>query len=278
MTAPTADSLVPLRDTGDLAPLYCIHPVSGSPYCYSGLVNALDPRRPAFGLEAPGFDGESEPAGSIAELAERHAATLLDARPEGPFLLLGWSLGGVLAYETARLLTAAGREVPLVVVIDAALRQQIALPPENEMVRYFLHDFLGVMSGMLGSATGEAPALDAVLDGLGPAAGPAERLAAVEASGAVPEEFDAEFLLERFTLFRAHVTAMYAHTVASVHDGPAVLIRAAESNHALMEWKPFLPRLSSHVVTGDHHSIWREPGLGEIGAVVSAALEAGAAR
>ncbi|MGW1374650.1 thioesterase domain-containing protein [Streptomyces sp. NPDC002446] len=268
MTELPLEGLVPLRETGSRPPLYCIHPVSGSPYCYAGLARELDPEYPVFGLEAPGFDGMSEPAGSIRELAELHTAAIRAARPHGPYHLLGWSLGGVVAYEVARLLAAAGEQVPLLVIVDAAVVRQGPLPPEDELVRYFLYDFLGVTSG-------QAPEIDKALSGLRPAAGLAERFAAVEDSGAVPEEFDAEFLLERYALFQTHVSALWRHPVEPGHDGPAILIKAAESEPHLLRWQPFLSRLTEHTVPGDHHSIWQDPGLTAIARIVNQALSGG---
>lgn len=268
MTAVPTDSLVPLRATGTRPPLYCVHPVSGSPYCYAGLLPELGEQQPVFGLEAPGFDGIAEPAGSIQELADLHTATIRAARPHGPYHLLGWSLGGVVAYEMARLLVAAGEEVPLLVIVDAAVPRQVPLLPEDALVRHFLHDFLGVTSG-------QAIGLDTVLSDLPPEADAEERFTAVEHSGLIPEEFDAELLLERYTLFRAHASAMPRHRIESVHDGPTTLIKAAESEPGLLHWQPFASRLTEHTVPGDHHSIWQGPGLTAIGGIVSKALNEG---
>ncbi|MYU23218.1 alpha/beta fold hydrolase [Streptomyces sp. SID8352] len=265
MTEPSPDSLVTLRETGGPNPLYCVHPVSGSPYCYSGLAHGLGTDTPVHGFEAPGFDGVSEPAASIRELAERHTATLRDARPHGPYLLLGWSLGGVVAYEMARLLSAAGEEVPLLVIIDAALPRLQPLPPEDSLARYFLYDFLGVTEG-------RAPDVDKAVSGLGPGARPADLFAAVERERAVPEEFDAEFLLERYALFRTHVRALRHHPLGPVHEGPAILVRAAVTEDRLLEWGPYLPRLTEHTVPGDHHSMWQGPGLDAMSGIVTRAL------
>ncbi|SER84762.1 Thioesterase domain-containing protein [Streptomyces sp. yr375] len=265
MTEPAVDSIVPLRETGALPPLHCVHPVSGSPYCYAGMTYQLDAERPVFGFEAPGFDGVSEPATTIQELANRHTAALRAVRPHGPYQLLGWSLGGVVAYEMARLLTAAGEDVPLLVIVDAALPGTQSVPPEDQLARYFLYDFLGVTSD-------RAPGIDKALAGMRPEAEPAEIFAAVEHDGAVPEEFDAEFLLERYALFRTHVRALRQHSLTSDHDGPTVLLKAARSTERLLDWRPHLSRLTEHTVPGDHHSVWQEPGLSALSRIVDQAL------
>lgn len=265
MIEPTVGSLVTLRAEGDLLPLHCVHPVSGSPFCYSSMAHRIAPARPVFGFEAPGFDGASEPLTSIRELAELHTASLRADRPHGPYQLLGWSLGGVVAYEMARLLVAAGEEVPLLVIVDAALPGTQSVPPDDELARYFLYDFLGVTRD-------RAPGVDKALAGVRPGAEPAEVFVAAELHGAVPEEFDAEFLLERYALFRTHVVAMREHRLDAVYDGPTILIRAAESVERLLDWSPYASRLTEHIAPGDHHSVWQDPGLAAITAVVNEAL------
>ncbi|MGW2015115.1 thioesterase domain-containing protein [Streptomyces sp. NPDC001927] len=265
MTAPAGGSLVPLRDEGDLTPLHCVHPVSGSPYCYSAMAHRLPTGRPVFGFEAPGFDGSSEPVRSITELAELHTASLLADRPHGPYQLLGWSLGGVVAYEMARLLVARGEEVPLLVVVDAALPGTQKVLPDDALARHFLYDFLGVTPE-------RAPGIDKALVGMAPGAEPAEIFAAAEQHGAVPEEFDAEFLLERYALFRTGVLALRRHRFDTVHAGSAILIKAEESVDGLLDWDPYVERLTVHTAPGDHHSVWQGPGLDAITGIVDAAL------
>jgi thioesterase domain-containing protein len=261
---------VTLKEGGALPPLYCVHPVSGSPYCYMEMTQGLGAGRPVLGLEAPGFDGEGEPAGSIPELAAHHVAAVRADRPHGPYHLLGWSLGGVVAYEMARLLTAAGERVETLVLIDSGVPQGVPVPGEQVMIRYFLLNFLGVVSG-------EVPGLDEALAEPGPDADLEERFTAVEGSGLFPEEFDADFLLERYLMYRAHASMLMRHTIEGGYDGPATLIKAAESVPELLDWKPFVGSLTEHTVPGDHHSMWTGPGLPALTAVVAQVLDAGAA-
>jgi thioesterase domain-containing protein len=60
-----------------------------------------------------------EDARTVSEKARRYAEEIIAVRPDGPYLLGGWSFGGFVAQETARQLTASGRDVELVVLIDA---------------------------------------------------------------------------------------------------------------------------------------------------------------
>lgn len=80
---------------------------------YRALAERLGDDRPVHGLE------RLEDARTVPEKARRYAEAITAAHPDGPLLLGGWSFGGFLAQETARQLTAAGRAVPLVVLIDS---------------------------------------------------------------------------------------------------------------------------------------------------------------
>jgi phthiocerol/phenolphthiocerol synthesis type-I polyketide synthase D len=101
------------------APLFIAHPAGGTTVCYRQLAELLDPDQPVYGLER--FDD----APSVAERSARYVEHLLRVWPEGPFRLGGWSFGGVLAYETARQLSAAGREVELVALLDAGFPARV---------------------------------------------------------------------------------------------------------------------------------------------------------
>ncbi|MEW2356584.1 SDR family NAD(P)-dependent oxidoreductase [Spirillospora sp. NPDC029432] len=112
----------PLRQAGTRRPLFIAHPAGGTTACYRQLTGLLSADQPVYGLE------RFEDAPSVEERAARYVRHLLEVQPEGAFRLGGWSFGGVLAYETARQLTAAGREVEFVALFDAGL----PLPVEDE--------------------------------------------------------------------------------------------------------------------------------------------------
>ncbi|WP_192758898.1 type I polyketide synthase [Actinomadura algeriensis] len=105
----------PLKATGTRRPIFIAHPAGGTTACYRQLVELLGADQPVYGLE------RFEDAPPVEERAARYVRHLLEAQPEGAFRLGGWSFGGVLAYETARQLRAAGREVEFVALFDAGL-------------------------------------------------------------------------------------------------------------------------------------------------------------
>ncbi|MFG3281364.1 amino acid adenylation domain-containing protein [Streptomyces sp. NPDC048111] len=118
------DVLLPLRPTreGDRAPVHCVHPAGGLSWCYAGLIRQLPPDVPLYGLQAQGV-GEAtarEPLpASLDELAAHYAARIREVQPEGPYRLLGWSTGGIIAHAVATHLQEEGQRVELLAILDA---------------------------------------------------------------------------------------------------------------------------------------------------------------
>ncbi|MFI5717273.1 amino acid adenylation domain-containing protein [Nocardia sp. NPDC051750] len=112
--------LLPLRaETGsDRAPLFCVHPAIGLSWCYAGLLAELPADQPVYGLQAPQASG-APGFGSIAEVAEHYLTHIRTVQPHGPYQLLGWSLGGLIAHEIAVRLQADGEEVASLTMLDS---------------------------------------------------------------------------------------------------------------------------------------------------------------
>ncbi|WP_435243134.1 amino acid adenylation domain-containing protein [Streptomyces cucumeris] len=116
--------LLPLRPAreGDRAPLYCVHPAGGLSWCYAGLIRQLPADIPLYGLQAQGVGpataGQPLPA-TLEELAAHYTARLREVQPQGPYRLLGWSTGGIIAQAMATHLQDQGQEVELLAILDA---------------------------------------------------------------------------------------------------------------------------------------------------------------
>ncbi|RBO82164.1 non-ribosomal peptide synthetase [Nocardia puris] len=113
------DVLLPIRADGDEPPLFCVHPSSGMSWSYLGLAEALAPGRPIYGLQAPDLSGREPSARSIDEFAERYVREIRAVQPEGPYHLLGWSFGGLIAHNIAARLAAEGARVGTLALLDA---------------------------------------------------------------------------------------------------------------------------------------------------------------
>ncbi|WP_282205831.1 non-ribosomal peptide synthetase [Kitasatospora fiedleri] len=111
--------VLPIRPTGELPPLFCVHGGLGTSLPYLGLAGYLDERRPVIGLQAPQVSGAGGPSASVEEQADAYLARIRAIQPHGPYHLLGWSFGGLLAHQVAVRLRAAGERVAYLANLDA---------------------------------------------------------------------------------------------------------------------------------------------------------------
>jgi acetoacetyl-CoA synthetase len=111
--------VVPMKPGGDGKPIYLVHCGGGHVLRYQSFVNALPADMPVYGITAPPIDEISETT-SVEELARRYIAEMRAVQPRGPYRLGGYSFGGLVAYEMAVQLTAAGEQVPLLAIFDTA--------------------------------------------------------------------------------------------------------------------------------------------------------------
>ncbi|WP_306359963.1 non-ribosomal peptide synthetase [Nocardia sp. CC227C] len=141
--AAALDPLLPLRARGALPPLFCVHSVSGVAWSYAALLPHLEPERPVYGLQLPHLTEDDTGIDSIEQLAQRYIRELRAVRPRGPYHLLGWSLGGLIAYEMAVQLRAAGAEVGLLALLDSRVladEPEPADPSAGELLAALLGD------------------------------------------------------------------------------------------------------------------------------------------
>ncbi|MFL1501830.1 amino acid adenylation domain-containing protein [Pseudomonas sp. S191] len=112
--------IVKLNSQTQGTPLFLFHPSYGSVHCYKAIGLALREQRPVLGVISRALVDEGSEVPTWQAMVEDYTAQLLEAVPQGPYRLAGWSLGGNLAMEVAYALEQAGRVVELVGWIDAS--------------------------------------------------------------------------------------------------------------------------------------------------------------
>ncbi len=141
---PQADStLVPMRPHGDMRPLFLVHPIGGTVFCYADLLRHLPDNLPVYGLQACGLDGRLPPHETVEEMAAHYVQRLHEVQPHGPYRLGGWSLGGNLAFEMARQLEQAGEHVERLFLIDAGAMAPDRAAAEDDFLPTLLALFPG---------------------------------------------------------------------------------------------------------------------------------------
>jgi len=134
---PTAPRLPPLLQLkpGTQAPLvFLAHGLGGTAMDFFQLVKHIRTERPIYGLQAKGTDGVDEPFACIEDLAQFHLDAIRELQPHGPYVLVGYSLGGLVTLEMAQRLTAMGETVALLAMLESyphprflSLRQRVRL-------------------------------------------------------------------------------------------------------------------------------------------------------
>ncbi|MEV8510673.1 amino acid adenylation domain-containing protein, partial [Actinoplanes sp. NPDC051475] len=129
----------PMRTTGSQPPLFCLHPGSGLAWVYSGLLRHLDPEVPLYGIQSLGLSRTSTRPDTLTGMAREYARHIRSVQPHGPYRLMGWSLGGVMAHEVAVQLQAAGEQVTLLGILDTDAiydHDTAGTPVPAEFLRY----------------------------------------------------------------------------------------------------------------------------------------------
>ncbi len=111
--------LLAIRKSGHTSPLFCFHPGVGLGWSYSRLITVIDPWVPIYALQARGLDQKDSVATSLSEMIEDYLEQIRIVQPQGPYHLLGWSFGGLVAYEAAARLRQEGDAIRALILLDA---------------------------------------------------------------------------------------------------------------------------------------------------------------
>jgi acyl transferase domain-containing protein/thioesterase domain-containing protein len=127
VTASAFRSLVAVRPGNGIAPLFVVHGAGGGVLNMRDLGRAMRPTQTVYALQASGVDGVSPPGESIEQMARAYLEEIRGVQEHGPYLLAGYSGGGIVAFEMAQRLTAAGEAVGLLAFVDT-FHPQMATP------------------------------------------------------------------------------------------------------------------------------------------------------
>ncbi len=249
-------SLVPLRTDGAATPLCCFHGLGGHVAGFLPLAESLAEARPVYGLQAQGLGDDQPPHDRIEAMAECYLREIRQVQPCGPYLLAGWSMGGLIALEAASRLQAAGEEVALVALLDSYLS-------DKDLSAQDLNDGSAIrwLAPHLNLPLAELTAL--------PADEQWQRIAErAKLAGGV----GANEIRRLAEVCRAHLSAMEAY-VPRTYQGRAVLFRAQEGGGPDPRWKSLCPRLCVETVPGNHYSMLRKPHAGALAARLGAYLQ-----
>jgi thioesterase domain-containing protein/acyl carrier protein len=261
--------LAPIRPmkegTENKTPLFCVHPAGGTVFCYLELARHLPADQPLYGLQAQGIDGAAAPHDTVEEMAAHYIKAMRLVQPHGPYMVCGWSSGGILAFEVARQLAEAGEETKLLALFDAGVAD-----PDNP----FEESDLAPMLKMLFPEEDQERAAE--LENLPPDEQLAYFRERAELAQLVVAGADASQASFIFEVFRKNVQAIAAYK-PSPYPGKITLFRAqahATPMHRdeFLGWGRWASEVEAVETPGDHVTMFREPTIRIVAEKLAAVL------
>lgn len=118
---PLHDSVVvTIRAAGSKPPVFLVAGIGGSVVNFELLARSLDPDRPVYAIETHGLDQRNSVLTKVEDMANVYLSEIRGIQPSGPYHLVGYSFGGVIAYEMARQLKSSGEQVGVIGLIDTS--------------------------------------------------------------------------------------------------------------------------------------------------------------
>jgi thioesterase domain-containing protein/acyl carrier protein len=215
-------SLVPIHVKGSQPPLFAIHPIGGGVFCYEALASTLGEDQPLYGLQSQGLDGQEAPFTNVEDMATHYISEMETVDPEGPYHLIGWSMGGLLAFEMARQLQAKGRQVSLLALFDAQIPgefDKVVADHQMSLLYSFGMDFglpLAFLNLPWDSLLGweESRQLQYILE-------------TAQKAEVVPQEIGPQQVERLFRIFKFNARAVANH-IPGEYDGRVLFLKAAE--------------------------------------------------
>ncbi len=226
-------SLVPVQPHGNRRPVFGVHLLH-----YLPLANYLSPDQPFYGLRyGMGDLGEAEPPETLEKLAAHYVAEMRRFQPEGPYALIGYCFAGVVAYEMARQLRAAGQQVAPLILLDSWLLSERRRLPVARIIR---NVWKSGMKGVVRRAVARAQ----------------NRMNRILPPEYSPHEY------------QATIDARWRQTyVPGSYDGPIVLLNAEETDDFYRtkgttseSWRKYVSgKIEEHTIPSGHLGMFKEP-------------------
>lgn len=257
------DRTLPLRSSGSLPPLFCAHPAGGLSWTYAGFMRELDPQRPIYGLQAAAVAHDQPFPESVEAMAEDYVNAIRQVQPAGPYYLLGWSFGGVLAFAIACCLQQQGEQVASLTIMDSypsTDERPARIETEDEMLREAA-SLLGLDVRQFGDQAADF-----------------ERLfQAADRAGHIPADFN-QSIARRTLQMMKHCAALERQFRPACFKGEMLFFFASQKtgNYRLPQaWQPFVTgNIEVHNIDCKHGAMTEAAPLKQIGRILDQRLRA----
>jgi nonribosomal peptide synthetase DhbF len=251
-----------LRQHGSLTPIVCLPPGGGLSWCYAGLMSEVSPERPIYGLQAVGINGETQLPDSVEEIARDYIHLMRKVQPTGPYNLLGYSFGGLVAHTIACQLQQGKEEVSLLALLDSAPAPKAdnQLMPNERVPIDEMADMVGLDPARL---KGDASDLTLIIE-------------AARSNGHILGSLEAE-QVQRLLRVGVNHTRLVLGFKPGVFKGDLVLFLATEEGAKRTLPKLWVPhatgRIGVHAIQCRHSQIADPPFMAAIGRMLEQHLQ-----
>jgi len=253
-TPGSQSSLVAIQPGGSRRPLFLVHPAGGHVFPYVHLAQFLGPDQPCYGLQGRGVEDGQDPHTRIEDMAAHYIQALQTVQPSGPYLLGGWSMGGVVAFEMAQQLHAQGQRVALLAMLDGRIpTPDETFPEEDSEAILLVERYFGISFGPIASLAGlpNDEQLAFILE-------------QAKRAGLVPAELDVSQARRFVKLLRSDLWATQNYGLRP-YPGRIAFFKASEtqegaSSDPTMGWSEWASGgVEVHFVPGNHANLIYEP-------------------
>jgi surfactin family lipopeptide synthetase A len=246
-------ALVPIESRGSKPPLFCIHPVGGNILEYYPLAARLGNDQPIYGLQSIGLDGIQAPLTRIEDMATHYIREIQSVQPDGPYFLIGYSFGGLIAFEIACQLQQQGQQVELLALLDnesptlpkirPSLWKTVTIHLGNLKQLKFQAQINYIKSRIIFRTFYQNRAdqeKDFLIDNWAEPL-PAEYLQVLENNFQAGRDYPSKFYPGKVTLFRSSIQPI------------------AQALHPDLGWREIVEDIEIRNLPGDHSNLLREP-------------------
>ncbi len=252
--------LVQIQPQGSKPPLFCVHPIGGEVFCYIDLARLLGTDQPCIGLQAVDLEDTQAASTGLEDIAASYVKALRAVQPRGPYLLSGWSFGGLVAFEMARQLWKQGDRVALLALLDPpmpGIANQAIEIDDVQAVNLFIRDLQGRFGGTIPTRNqDELQALNwdellyYVLD-------IARSIKLVPSDAGLPQ------VRRLLHIFKRNTKAMLKYT-PQAYTGNIQLFRTNEGGvydrqDPAAGWRNLAEHIEIHLLPGNHYTFLKEP-------------------
>jgi thioesterase domain-containing protein len=254
--------IFPLRSRGRHAPLFCIHPGGGLSWSFCGLMRHLDPDYPIYAVQARGHARPEPLPTSMEQMAADYADQIYNVQGAGPYHLLGWSIGGLVAHAVATEFQQRGEQVALLAILDAypnyAFSYEDVKPSERDILA-------SILDGFDISVENDEPLTVALV---------AEFL---RSRASVPEILGEHHLATSIKIMENNTRLGIDFTPGRFH-GDLLLFNSTidqpEYGFTPEAWKPYIDgKIEAHDITSKHHRMTKPGPLAQIGPILATKLQ-----